>query len=845
MKEATGGARAQKIIMKFRTRLSLSLFLPIASWGVSVAAAQAAISDVPPAPVTSEQELIRLLESNASSAEKDAACEKLKISGNSRAVPALAELLRNEELSLSARNALESMPVPEAGAALLKALGQTGGRVEAGIIDSLGVRRETSAVPELLQLLYSQNLDVACASARALGEIGAEESIKPLTGALGRVGSPVREAVADGLLRCAARASQTGENSRGFRIYEALYRSEGKAKADFRVAAYGGMIRTSGQRGLSLLAEGLSGPAGPEQTAALSVASGEDVPGLTETITGVLPRVSPRLQAALIEVLARKGDAAASPAVLSLVSSSEPEVRVHALRALGPLGGPSAVPVLSEFAASGSPQEQAAARESLVELKRGKIGEMLIEQLATADPRVQAELVRALADRGDRRALPRLLYLAERSPDPVRHAAIRGLGLLVDQPELSALIRYVVTTTNEMARAEASVALNQACQHILAKHGRVEFDTLQKSILLGSTDARAALVPCCSGLVGPGPRLAVRSVLTDPDPRVHAAAVQALCGTIDPDLLEDVIVLSRTTKDQNVRQQTIIAGVRLATDQQTVKISKGQRLAALRALLASASQPEQKKLVLAGLGQVPDLEALRAVEASLEDPALQPEATLAAIKIATALPSTQVQEAMGVLSKASAAAPDAASRSVVDKALSQLQDSLDYITDWLVAGPYRQVGKDAAGLFDVVFPPETDNPQGVDWKPLPAGTDPKRPFILDLFKAVGGRQCVAYARTWLHAEKEEPMRLELGTDDGVRVWLNDKEVYAHNVTRALVPGEDKVQITLHPGWNMLLLKLTHGDRKWEFSARLVKPDGTHLENLQIEAAPKATAASNP
>ena len=156
-----------------------------------------------------------------------------------------------------------------------------------------------------------------------------------------------------------------------------------------------------------------------------------------------------------------------------------------------------------------------------------------------------------------------------------------------------------------------------------------------------------------------------------------------------------------------------------------------------------------------------------------------------------------------------------------------------------MAGPYRQQGKDYSALLDALFPPELNNAKDVAWKSLPAGTDAKRPYVVDLLKALGGQECVAYARTWVHCDQDLTARLELGSDDGVKVWLNDKQVYAHNIARALTPGSDKVDVNLHSGWNRLLLKVTQKNQGWEFCARLRKPDGSPVEGLRCEAAPSS------
>src|ERR1700694_2415388 len=94
----------------------LTLYLSSAAlFPASRMAAKAADTD-------EEQKLIQVLQSNAGPAEKDAACARLKFIGTSRSVPALAALLTDNELSHSARYALEPMQSDAAGAALVGAL---------------------------------------------------------------------------------------------------------------------------------------------------------------------------------------------------------------------------------------------------------------------------------------------------------------------------------------------------------------------------------------------------------------------------------------------------------------------------------------------------------------------------------------------------------------------------------------------------------------------------------------------------------------------------------------------------------------------------------------------------
>ena len=96
-----------------------------------------------------QAKLIKLLKSHAAPAEKALACKQLAICGNQDAVPALAALLADAQLSSWARIALEAIPGPAADDALREALGKVHGGLLLGVINSLGVRRDVKAVGQL------------------------------------------------------------------------------------------------------------------------------------------------------------------------------------------------------------------------------------------------------------------------------------------------------------------------------------------------------------------------------------------------------------------------------------------------------------------------------------------------------------------------------------------------------------------------------------------------------------------------------------------------------------------------------------------------------------------------
>ncbi len=109
---------------------------------------------------------------------------------------------------------------------------------------------------------------------------------------------------------------------------------------------------------------------------------------------------------------------------------------------------------------------------------------------------------------------------------------------------------------------------------------------------------------------------------------------------------------------------------------------------------------------------------------------------------------------------------------------------------------------------------------------------------INLIEAVGNTQnAVAYLQAKVWSPKTQPATLQLGSDDGVKVWLNGKLIHAKNVARGVTPDEDKVGVTLQEGTNELLLKVTNGAGDWGAMARFAGEGGKPLANIN-EVAPQ-------
>jgi len=155
----------------------------------------------------------------------------------------------------------------------------------------------------------------------------------------------------------------------------------------------------------------------------------------------------------------------------------------------------------------------------------------------------------------------------------------------------------------------------------------------------------------------------------------------------------------------------------------------------------------------------------------------------------------------------------------------------DYITEWKVAGPYEKNGKTAMDLFNIEFSPEMDN-KTVQWSSIPDSISNKKIQFDNYFTK---EHSVIYLRNEIYSPERKKVYLSLGSDDGIKIWLNDEQVFVKNVKRACMPDEDKTEIILEKGWNDCLVKLTQATGGWLAAFRIMNEDTETVRGLKYRA----------
>lgn len=579
-----------------------------------------------------EARLTAVLQSAATSVEKENACRRLKQIGTARAVPAMAGLLTDEHLYQAACDALETMPFVEAGEALRASLKTILGKPKAGVIHALGERRDQAALQDLAGLLSDHDPLLASSSAKALGRIGGTEAVRVLQRALTAASDPVRSAIVDALLQCAAQLPASGELAGAASIFQEF--DDSKENEHVRTTAYAGLIRSAGDRGLTLVTAGIEGSDQAHQNAALQMARANPHPNATSSFTNLLTKASPAMQTALLGLLQQRGDVHAAPALLAPAHSVDLSVRTAAIAALGALGDATVIPILAKAATSKDESEQKAGRQALIELRRGKVGDELVAQMASSNPEVQVEVIRALSARGEKSAVPKLFTLARSDAALTRKAALQALSRLADGSNLGALVELIKEAKDEPARSDVRGVFESVVDRA---GGRKSFDVSAIVNALSTTNpaTRIALLQVSALFTDDRLRAAFRVALKDADPLVSRAAARALCNSRDLRLMPDLLALARNSDEVSLRALALEGYLRLTGDEGS-GFSSQKRAELIKPAFELASRPEEKRLVLAALAGVPHPDALELVERSVGED-VSKEAEVASLQIARAL----------------------------------------------------------------------------------------------------------------------------------------------------------------------------------------------------------------
>jgi hypothetical protein len=167
--------------------------------------------------------------------------------------------------------------------------------------------------------------------------------------------------------------------------------------------------------------------------------------------------------------------------------------------------------------------------------------------------------------------------------------------------------------------------------------------------------------------------------------------------------------------------------------------------------------------------------------------------------------------------------------------LARTPSNRRFIMDWNLVAPFEAPDMDT---LTVAFPPEQDastdgryrgkSGTEIRWRAVRA----ERGGYVRLSELVEPNEnVVAYGLVWVRSPDERTAHVLLGSDDGVRLWINDELVHTNPVYRAAEPDQDHVAVKLKEGWNKVLIKVLQGGGEWGYYLRFADPKGELVWSL--------------
>jgi len=309
--------------------------------------------------------------------------------------------------------------------------------------------------------------------------------------------------------------------------------------------------------------------------------------------------------------------------------------------------------------------------------------------------------------------------------------------------------------------------------------------------------------------------------------KLYSQALRTLAGWPNERAAADLYKHAWIAPKQADRNTALKGYIRIA-GLKAANLSTEQRMDMLQKAILLASRNKEKKQIISKLESVVNLESLQALQKYMADPSLRDEAQKSALKLIWKLRISNPEEAVTAAEQL-AKSDNSSIAEEARKTLDELEKIRAYIMEWMVSETYTgdKNGK-GAGVFKTVYPPENGSKE-VNWKKLTDGIGEDKISLHGIFGQM--KYTGVYVKTTVVSPVEQTVRLEMGSNDGIKAWFNGEQVHSFFKGRGCVPGSDVKTVKLRKGNNEILLKIVNISGVWEFSCRIRQKNGKRVKGL--------------
>lgn len=557
--------------------------------------------------------------------------------------------------------------------------------------------------------------------------------------------------------------------------------------------------------------------------------------GSQKSLTDLLQSADARTREAVLRILTLRGAPVHADALVPYLKDGDAGVRAAAVSAIAKLTPGGGLQVLTKFAEAIDDAGLAAMRRELARNASDAPNAKIAEASRSAPPRVQALLIGVLRDRFATDQLDEVLKLARSATDAsVRAAAADAIGVLGAEANIPDVLALLLKAQSD---AERTAAVDALAALVKRPGTSPQAAAAIVSAIKPEDDGQyAALLGVLGKIGGEQAWGAVRKAIDDPRLAVKDAAFRALSDWPETTRAQQILELARSAADLTHHVLAIRAAIRLSAMDEQSAVS--QRVINLSAIAKAARRADEKRLVVAKLGEIGDSASVAVLLVSASDPELALDAQAALLAVADKLAASKPEIARMAVQSVMMKGPTVELQRRGEEVLKHVTEFEDFVVDWMAAGPYTLPNVPGRELLDREMGPELSQ-KGVEWKPVARNADPKRLWNIDLTSQFAGADRAVYLWSQVYSGKSQDARFEIGSDDGIKVWLNGAVVHTNNASRGCERGSDIVAVKLKAGWNPITLKVTNINGGFGACLRVRGAQGEHLEGMRVTLDPQS------
>ncbi len=178
-------------------------------------------------------------------------------------------------------------------------------------------------------------------------------------------------------------------------------------------------------------------------------------------------------------------------------------------------------------------------------------------------------------------------------------------------------------------------------------------------------------------------------------------------------------------------------------------------------------------------------------------------------------------------------------------------DGEGFIRNWLVLAPIPAESEDSGAneiekqqiKDEATIKPKAGDKVMIGGKEMTWTSHKTADYFVDFGQFVAGGQTedvVGYAVAYLNADAEmKGLKLQMGSNDQAKVYLNGKEVLKFDDTRTLEKDQNAADnVTLNKGLNIIVFKVANQKNNWQGALRFTDKSGAAVKNLKVMPAPQ-------